>query len=359
MSASAHVSNTLAAVTTMLHNNGYQFEVVSSGNGALLLLPKFGRVLGLWSDTQADCHFWINPQLLMSSATDFCKDDARWANPGGHRIWLAPEREFFIHDLSHPFETYQVPSAIDPGNYKCTYDSLSVQLYNSGRLRAFVSQTDCDFKIMRTISLLPGSEIFKLTKKTQIQAVGYRESIDLAVDNGCPAGIWSLIQVPLRGTISMPVSRSGSHKIFFGNEGNIVNYGNGLLNLNLTPDPRQEFKIGFKVSDCGDIITCLHIYPDESATLIVNKFGPGTESVYVDTPWNQPEDTGYAVQFFCGGIHGFGELETHGSVYKSIEGYCESKLTIFVYAFSGQRELITQIQNNILNCSKHELTHRA
>jgi len=340
----------LLTIIQCLDHQMLKYSVLQHGKAAMLILPEYGRVLGCWSDIEKDNHFWMNQDFMHG------QHDTNWANPGGHRIWLAPERKFFIHDLSHPFETYQVPSAIDPGNYKCTYDSLSAQLYNSGRLRAFVSQTDCDFKIMRTIALLPDSEILKLTKNTQIQAAVYRESIELTVDDGCPAGIWSLIQVPLRGTISMPVSRPGSHKIFFGNEGNIVKYENGLLNLNLMPETQQEFKIGFKVSDCGNIITCLHLYPDESATLIVKKFGLGAESSYVDTPWNQPEDTGYGVQFFCGGIHGFGELETHGYVCKIAERVYESKLTIFVYAFSGQRDLIYQIQKNILNSSKYGLT---
>ncbi|MHB9071294.1 MAG: DUF6786 family protein [Sedimentisphaerales bacterium] len=118
----------LAAVVRCLDSQKIKYNIMQRGKTAILVLPEYGRVLGVWSNIEKDNHFWINQNFLDGH------NYFNWTNPGGHRIWLAPERDFFISDLKNPFVTYNVPAAMDQGNYKCDCDNLSLKLCNTGTL---------------------------------------------------------------------------------------------------------------------------------------------------------------------------------------------------------------------------------
>ncbi|MHB9071824.1 MAG: hypothetical protein ACYC54_15800 [Sedimentisphaerales bacterium] len=204
----------------------------------------------------------------------------------------------------------------------------------------------------RTVLLLSDDKLPKFTLGRQIQIAGYEDNIELKTE-GCPAGVWSLIQVPLEGIISLPVSLPAGHKVFFGDPGCLVEYNNGLMNLHLKPHPQQNFKLCFKASNCGSVITCLHTYPKGLASLIIKKFVVGTDNAYFDTPWNEPADKGYVVQFFCGGTYGFAELETHAPVLEVPNGW-QSKLKVDTRVVSGYVDLCLEYRRIFLETTYEE-----
>jgi hypothetical protein len=342
------VKTDLKKITKLLDHLNLKYEVLLSDRSAILILPDYGRVLGMWSDIKKDNHFWINQHFLNGLCT------RNWANPGGHRIWLAPEREYFISDLNKPFETYQVPRTIDPGNYKCERDTVTARLFNSGKLRAFASQGDCSFKITRTISLVAESQILEVAKEKSIKGIGYKDSVELISNIGHPAGLWSLIQVPLQSIISMPVHEPVKHTVFFGDYTHLISYKKELLKLRFTPKSQQVFKIGIKAGICRNVITCLQMRSDKSASLIMKFFNLGPERAYLDSPWYSAHDKGYAVQFFCGGTHGFGELETHSPVCLNSKKGFESTFDMHVYAFHGPQCKIKKIQSEAIEQSRSD-----
>ena len=164
-------------VIELLRLNGYDYQILSTGTrGAILVLPSYGRVLGLWCDKQAKSIYWINPGFLKRGSE---KDESGWVNLGGHRIWIAPEREFFIGDLSRPFDTYKVPASVDPGQYEIEFESNQLTLKNKGKIRAFNSNEDVTFRLTRQIKALD--------KKFMEDIVG---DLDLyAVQFFCGAGL--------------------------------------------------------------------------------------------------------------------------------------------------------------------------
>ncbi|OHB55028.1 MAG: hypothetical protein A2Y12_12010 [Planctomycetes bacterium GWF2_42_9] len=332
-----------AAVLRCLDSQKIKYNIIQRGKTAILVISEYGRVLGFWSDIEKDSHFWVNQKFLDGY------HDINWINPGGHRIWLSPERDFFISDLNKPFETYHVPAAIDHGNYECAGDNLSLKLSNKGILRSFAKDINCDFSLTRTVSLINDDKLPKFTLDRQIQIAGYEDAIELRTQ-GCPAGLWSLVQVPLEGFISVPVYRSGGHRVFFGDPGSLIEYNNGLMNLHLKPHPNQNFKICLKASNCSSAITCLHTYPNGLASLIIKKFVVGPDNAYVDTPWNEPDDKGYAVQFFCGGTYGFAELETHAPVFE-IPGGWQSKSKVDIVVVSGYTDVCLEYRRSFLETS--------
>jgi len=356
MNAFSHVPHTLAAVTAMLLKNGHQFEAVSSGDGALLLLPKFGRVLGLWSDTNSGCHFWINPQLLMSDATEFFSDDAHWANPGGHRIWIAPERELFIKDLSRPEQTYFVPACIDPGCYSYKKNAFDACLENRGHAYAHASNIDIPFKLSRRIRALENEEIQSFAAGVPLQGAGYEEHTVLELDECCPirAGVWSLAQVEPGGIVLVPLRSDTRYTVFFGRPDDAVLCEGRLLKVHFQKQQKKEnifFKVGLKASWTSNTIVYFKDNKEGLASVTVKVFEIADDTHYVDTPWQLPEDYGYAVQFFYGTQYGFGELETHAPVVKGSRGQWQSVSRSSVYAFCGCSELCNNLITKILQKS--------
>jgi hypothetical protein len=56
--------------------------------GRMLVLPEYGRVLGLYAGDSEENFFWTNPALATAvSATEFFRRDG-WLNPGGDRSQL-------------------------------------------------------------------------------------------------------------------------------------------------------------------------------------------------------------------------------------------------------------------------------
>src|SRR5690349_12924056 len=119
----------LPDVTGRLTTFGLAHAVLPTGtDGAVLLLPDYGRVLGLWAGLRAESALWINPEFLERLAIG-AKDDG-WTNPGGERMWLAPGREFLPEDG-------EVPASIDPGHFTGKADHAAYVMENRGEARAW------------------------------------------------------------------------------------------------------------------------------------------------------------------------------------------------------------------------------
>jgi hypothetical protein len=81
--------------------------------------------------------------------------------------------------------------------------------------------------------------------------------------------------------------------------------------------------------------------------LIIKKFEISDDNTYIDTPWNEPDDNGYTVQFFCGGTYGFAELETHAPVLEGPNGW-QSKLKVDIRVVSGYVDLCLEYRRIFL-----------
>jgi uncharacterized protein DUF6786 len=333
-------------VIQLLKQGGYEYQTINVGNGAILGLPSYGRVLGLWCDKRSQSVYWMNPQFLKYDDT---KKELEWVNPGGHRMWIAPEREFFIRDLSRPFETYKVPVSVDPGQYEIEFECNQLIFKNKGTLRAFNSNKDISFRLTRQIKAMDEQFMEGLVGNLELQAVGYEDEAILETDTNFKIGIWSLTQVFLSSEVFIAADRDSKYNVFFGDENDKVHYADGFWKVRF--DKGQDFKIGLKASGISDKIFYIRRDDNGSATLIVKVFEKGSDESYVDTPWDDPEDIGYAVQFFCGGGFGFGEIETHSPVFNNGDK-CVSKSRVRIYAFSGQFANCLNLAQRLATCDK-------
>ena len=179
----------LEDIVVTLKALGIQFTVMeSASDGALLVLPEYGRILGVWPHWRSDNALWVNPDFMKQLQIG-AKDDA-WLNPGGDRMWLGPEEEF-VPDGA-------VAAVIDPGRYSQLSEKGPFTMENRGEARAWKSDMRMRFRIVRRIRPLGEEDIPEAWGTRWLRQAGYAEETTLEVSGEIPpeAWLWSLIQVP-------------------------------------------------------------------------------------------------------------------------------------------------------------------
>jgi hypothetical protein len=168
----------------------------SGAEGAVLALPDYGRVLGLWPHRRGENALWVNPDFLESLRFG-AKDDG-WRNPGGDRMWLAPEAEFFPEG--------EVPSALDPGHFVRVAERSGCAMENKGDVRAWKTGTRVRFKLVRRVRPLDEPSMVDAWGPTWLRSAGYREEVVLEVTGDRPDAVrlWNLTQVPAGAQLRVP-----------------------------------------------------------------------------------------------------------------------------------------------------------
>lgn len=319
-------------VVSQLKKHNVRFDVFCPDkNSATVILPDYNRILGAWPDVQMECPLWINEKFLENPNDK----SVVWANPGGHRVWAAPEKEFFISDLNRPFETYKVPKEMDPGTYDYKMESDdSFSFTGRINLYAYKSAVNVPLNYKRNIKFIKNVNLDDIlqSKNTAYKCIAYTDEVSLTAVSDFKAGIWSLIQIPWGGEIQLPVNNDATYEDFFGKSDGLVDIKNNILSIKLDKELKQDFKIGLKASSVKDRIFYTRNKNGKS-TLIINVFDTDNKAEYIDSPWQQNNVQGSAVQFFYGGNWGFAELETHAPVRKIDNTYRSiSKNTVYIIA---------------------------
>lgn len=330
-------------VVNKLKKGNVRFDISHNGeDSAAIILPDYNRILGVWPDTNKPCPFWINGKFLESPNDK----SVVWLNPGGHRMWIAPEREFFISDLNAPFDTYKVPRQIDPGQHEYEHENNIYSFFSRIDLYAYNSKVKVPLSYKRNISFFGNKEISKVINLNcnDFKCVAYQDDIILKTETDFKAGIWLLIQVPLDGQIYLPLNENGSYKEFFGNSEGHIQIEDSVLNIKLNPI-KDDFKIGLIASSIKDRIAYIRQF--ENKTILVLKiFDKGNDAEYIDTPWQQSNVAGSAAQIFCGGNWGFAELEVHTPVTRDGSHYrSHFKSRIFIIDISSSTSADAVLKN--------------
>ncbi len=181
---------TLEQLVDSLSTLGVAHEVRrSGGDGALLVLPEYGRLFGIWPHFRAENALWVNPVFLQALRVGV-KDD-EWSSPGGDHIWLSPAAEFLS-------ETGAAAAAVDPGRYAISSDRSAVTLSNRGEAFARRAGVRVRFRITRRLRPLDEPEIDAACGQTWLRRSGCEEELELELDGDCPVPVrlWSIAQAP-------------------------------------------------------------------------------------------------------------------------------------------------------------------
>ena len=325
------MSHTLDYVINKLKCGDVRFDIdQNTEDSAAVVLPDYSRILGVWPDVNEPCPLWINDKFL----EDPNDKSVHWPNPGGHRIWIAPEKEFFIADLHNPWDTYKVPAQMDPGHCEYRHKDGIYRFTNHMDLYAHSSKVNVPLSYERTNRFLTPQQTSQAMNldRSKSTCIAYEEDVLLRTESDFRAGVWSLLQVPLDGRICLPLCGKADYEELFGEFHGQIETKDDLLQIELNPI-QHDFKIGLIASSIKDRIAHIRNHNGKT-TLIVQLFEKGNDSDYIDTPWKKDAPAS-ATQIFCGGGWGFAELELHAPVVTEKGSYCSHlKTTVFVLDIS-------------------------
>jgi hypothetical protein len=342
-------------LVSVLKAVGKEVELLAMPDGTrVLLLPYGGRVLGLYS-AASDCNFfWTNPALDSEASARAFYTGNEWQNSGGDRTWLSPEVDLFFPDFPDQSRYWQ-PRALDPGQYALQPYGDTVRLVN--RLSLAVARARCTVELEITKHLEPAPNPLgrsELAADGAIQYAGYTQHTTLQfrerpASASVRIGLWDLMQMPHGGELLVAAYGCTEPKVYFGAIGpEDLAASNGLVRYRMRA--HGEHKIGLRAAAMTG--RAGYWYPGgDEITLIIRNFFVNPSGEYVDVPWSDFADTGYAVQA-CNvnsALGKFSELEYHVPAIGGGSGPGCSADVSQVWAFRGPHEAIRAIAHQLLS----------
>jgi hypothetical protein len=331
-------------------------EVYSTADGArVLVLPYGGRVLGLFAPGNDENFFWTHPALAAAGTAREFYASKQWHNSGGDRTWLAPEIDFFFPDFPD-LTRYWQPRELDPGNYQARKENGQLELVNRLTLTLSRSKQAVELEITKALGPAPnplrheqglagleGVEYAGYTLRTSLRLLSNRAEDSLLV------GLWNLLQLPNGGELFIPTCGKTEPNILFGM----------ITSEDLSV---QEYLVRYKMGAAGGQKLGLravatagrvgYLYrAGEGFALVIRNFFVNLSGEYVDVPWGNTEDLGYAVQAcnINNELGSFSELEYHVPAIGHGTGSSRAEDTSQVWAFRGPLHQIRQVMRSLLS----------
>lgn len=328
-------------------------EIPLEDGGSVLVLATGARVLRLVGRSGRD-FLWLNDALSDERAGKLLSAPG-WRNLGGDRTWIAPESDIFISDLRDPWNTYKMPEQFDPGSYSLVQDASSARLTSTFTVRNHRLGVDTELSVEKIVKAAPNP--FRHSPDAgylmSAEYAGYEQLTTLAMISDpisrFRAGLWHLAQVPATGDILVPVTDTGDFRTYFGphkREG--VESSPGLVRFRV--DNSHSHKIGIKAASVIGRIGYLRQEDGNTASIIIRNFAVNPSAEYVDVPWDDLEDRGYAVQCYNddGKLGSFGEVEYHAPGIGDGTGQMSYADRSQLWAFRAARPIIEEIGRRLL-----------
>jgi hypothetical protein len=333
-------------------------ELYKSPDGStVLMLPYGGRVLGLFGPRSTENFLWTNPALESAeSARTFYNSEA-WHNSGGDRTWLAPELDFFFPGVPD-MQRYWQPRQLDPGNYEVLREESKVILANQLTMSSARSHRSVDLVITKWVgpALNPLRYEPEWKDVVDIEYAGYTlhtslKIVDKGRDGSPRVGLWNLLQLPHCGELLIPTYRRAQPKALFGETAaEDLQVGDHLIRYRMRAPGDQKF--AFRAVDTTGRVGYIYSVSHQSV-LMVRNFLVNPSGEYVDVPWLETADFGYAVQScnVSSGHGTFSELEYHVPAIGEGTDNDRSDDVSQVWAFRGSPARIQKIASRLLSSS--------
>jgi hypothetical protein len=162
-------------------------------------------------------------------------------------------------------------------------------------------------------------------------------------------GLWNLPVLPAPGKLIVPTWRRAE----------ILDYlepirGHQMAvserSIRFTVDGQDRYKVGLRAVAVKGRAGYMRQLNDERSTLVVRNFFVNPSGSYVNQPWENPDDLGYAFQAYNddGGSSSFGEMEYHSTAVGGDSGHMEHRDRSQVWAFRRPADSITAIAEHLL-----------
>jgi hypothetical protein len=337
---------TLAAV-------GKPTETWKSPDGTkALVLPYGGRILGLFAPDDEQSFFWTHPALGDAATAGEFYDGKQWHNSGGERTWLAPEVDFFFPEFPD-LKTYWQQRELDPGHYEVCRKSGELSWTNRANLTLSRGKRKVDLEI--TKSLAPALNPLRYDREPADSAVkyaGYTLHTTLQLRNSGPAlhvGLWHLTQLPHGGCMLVPTFFRSQPKVYMGTIGpEDLRVSDHLVRYRM--QAAGEHKLGIRAAAVTGRAGYWYKAGNETS-LVVRNFNVNPSGEYIDVPWTETENFGFAFQA-CNvnsALGAFSELEYHVPAAAPSESGSHSEDASQVWAFRGPEAAIRSIARRLLS----------
>ena len=324
----------------------------SSDGTRALVLPYGGRILGLFAPGDEENLFWTHSALNeVDSARKFYEGE-QWHNSGGERTWLAPEVDFFFPDYPS-LNRYWQQRELDPGNYHVSRDDGGLRWKSRATLTLSRTNQVIDLEIGKTLS--PALNPLRYDQRKEwadLKFAGYslHTSLQLIGPEQPPyIGMWHLTQMPHGGDMLVPTLFHSDPKIYMGKiESDDLLVGEHLIRYKM--QAAGEHKLGVRAVAITGRVGYVYVRNGE-ASLIVRNFNVDPSGEYVDVPWTEPDNFGFAFQA-CNvnsGLGKFSELEYHVPAIGSRTGKSLSTDQSQLWAFRGPESAVTSAARHLLS----------
>ncbi|MBN1674469.1 MAG: hypothetical protein JXR37_25700 [Kiritimatiellae bacterium] len=325
-----------------------------SEHAFVVCLQRGGRILGPFWDEAPESELWLNRALKSGMAFRRFLDMHEW-NIGGDRIWIAPEWEFNASDRLRFFETYDLPPAMDPGNYRLDEEAGVVTLATEFELDAYASARRKALALNKTIRaarnpLWAVRDVGRLA--SAVRYAGYEQLVTLVDRNPesrVPMELWSLMQLNPGGTVVLPCTENARRTDYFEPvDPAYVRVGKRALEFEI--DGTRRYKVGVAAPNVYGRFGYLRRVAKSRWSLIVRAFSCNPSDRYVDGPVATPGHTGDAFHVYNDGgdFGGFGEMECHSETIGGDTGRFRITANFPAWFFRGGKQDILEVARILL-----------
>jgi hypothetical protein len=332
---------------------GQSTETWESPDGSrVLVLPHGGRVLGLFAPGDDENFLWTHPALNQAGTARAFYEGEQWHNSGGDRTWLAPEVDFFFPDFPS-LNRYWQQRELDPGNYEVSRAKGSLTWKTRAALDMSRTRQRVNLEIAKSLGpALNPLRHDRIQDWEGVKFAGYTLSASLRIegpDEPPYVGIWRLTQMPHGGDMLVPTFFRSDPKVYMGaidSEDLIVE--DHLIRYKMRA--AGEHKLGIRAVAITGRVGYLYSSGAESS-LVIRNFFVEPSGEYVDVPWVEPDNFGFAFQA-CNvnsNLGAFSEQEYHVPAIGAKTGKMISEDESQLWAFRGPESAIKAVGRRLLS----------
>lgn len=340
------------AVETLTKENIQHYVFTNSQGNGFVVVPKFGaRILAV--SVGAENLFWTHPDILLGQ--------------GGQRSWVSPEGGDKGFLFTSDWTGTRDFSPMDPGNYEVVYfnENKNIGLRNSFNSTSNDQKENYDLTLVREMAIMADP----LAKKPDFQGLEYeylginfvhklRNNSEEKLDR--ILALWSLIQVPPKGTMIVPVEEV-SDEAWRGN------YFEPIPEEYVKANPdsfsyflhgSRRYKVGIRPGSSEGVISYIFDTEKEQASLVFMIFPVKKDARYVDRPKMEQDTNGDAIQIYSHleeGPLAFGELECH-SWGLDLQAGGEQGFPIKIHMYRAPLDVLKTIGNALI-CPGFDQAH--
>jgi hypothetical protein len=353
----------IVEVVQRLEENHLAFIELPLQTGTKVIVMERGaRILGPFLPT-GESLLWLNPVWRNKRSFREFIVNKEW-NIGGERIWIAPEMQFCIRDRSHLLESYQLPFAMDPGEYRISTSELGFPtIQTTMMLEAYnLASGSVEISVDRLVHPAP-NPLRRLHTYTevmqQVRYSGYIHEINLHLPSQSKifCETWDVMQVKQGGTVFLALPETTQQSWYYHPIDPSCTYRQGTL-WTIGMERENKYKIGIHSANYGGRVAYLSKTEERGIwSLLVRNHLVDPSGYYTEEPFTSAGENGYALHFYNSGDPAlpFGEIECNGQAIGGDSQNTTSRDQMATWFFLGSLESLQEIARTLLPLSKTQL----